>query len=272
MMGGEQQDAAAEEPDAPSTFCAICHDEVTASDTLILPCAHSFCRGCIDTLFIRQSEYASRCPNCRAPLFGAAQKSFDQGFNWLSDDGECDAAVECFTAARDAAEPFATGPAGLNRLATAAQYNIGRAHETAGRLEPAAAAYRAAFTMSQQTDASAVSNEGTMRFRLGQNAAAMVCWESAIALDPGDILTHLNIGSAYLDMSSGDLAIVGAQAKVDLVIALDPHNAGAHNLQGVLMQRQGQINQARAAYSRALALNPDHPDFARNLAALGGLD
>ena len=51
--------------------------------------------------------------------------------------GAHDAAEEGFAAARDAAEPFATGPAGLNRLATASQYSIGRAQEGAGRFEDA---------------------------------------------------------------------------------------------------------------------------------------
>jgi tetratricopeptide (TPR) repeat protein len=223
-----------------------------ASDVLVMPCTHSFCRGCIDTLFLHHTEegdYSSRCPICRAPLLGAASESFGQATKHLA-DGAYDAAVEDFAAARDAAEPFATGPAGLNRLATASQYNIGKARERGGRFEDAALAYRAAFIMSQRTDVSAVSNEGTMLFRLGRHAPAVACWESAVALNPADTLTLLNLGIAYLE--SGDLA--AAQLKVEQVIEQDAHNARAHNLRGDVLQHRGQAEQSRAAHAHALEL------------------
>ena len=248
--------------DAPTSTCAICHETAMASDVLVLPCTHSFCRGCIDTLFCQHAEegdYSSKCPICRAPLFGAASASFGQASKHLA-DGAYDAAVEGFTAARDAAEPFATGPAGLNRLATASQYNIGRAREAAGSLlsgdlaaaqfEDAALAYHAAFDMSQRTDWMAASNEGSMLSRLGRHAPALACWESAVALNPADTLTLLNLGCAYLE--SGDLA--AAQLKVEQSIEQDAHDARAHNLRGDVLHRRGQAEQARAAYAHALEL------------------
>ena len=83
----------------------------------------------------------------------------------------------------------------------------------------------------------------------------------------GDSLTHLNLGSAYLE--SGDLE--AAQLKAEQSIEQDPQNARAHDsdLRGVVLQRRGQAEQARAAYARALELAPQSPDAASNLAAVG---
>jgi tetratricopeptide (TPR) repeat protein len=268
---GMQQLKGEAKAEAAASGCAICL-EASPSDTLVLPCAHSFCRGCIDTLFCRHAEegdYASRCPTCRAPLFGVADNSFGQAMEQMA-GGAYDAAVERFAAARDAALPFATGPAGLNRLAAASQFNIGRAHERAGRYEPAALAYRAASSMYPPAHAvgasEALSNEGTMLFHLGRHAAAVALWEEAVALDPTDTLTQLNLGMQYLNSSD----IGAAQSKVEQVIEQEPHNARAYNLRGVILQRLGRLEQARGAYAVALELDPQSPDAARNLDALNG--
>ena len=251
----------------PSVYCAVCCETVTAPGaTIVLPCTHGFCRGCIDTLFNRHADagdYASLCPVCRAPLFGAAHESYRQARDLL-EGGSYDAAVELFGVARDAATPFATGPAGQNRLAYVSQYDIGCAHQSAGRREAAALAYRAAFNLSAGTNAMAVSNEGSMLFELGQQAAAVACWVSAVALDPMDMLTHHNLACVYIER--GDLA--AAQLKLDLLIEHEPLNARSHNLRGVFFQHQGQTELARAAYTRALELNPRSTDAAGNLIAL----
>ena len=252
----EPQEVAVDADEPPSMYCAICCSTVAALDaTVVLPCTHGFCRGCIDELFVLHhtvaNDYASQCPMCRAPLFGSADESFGQAMDLL-EGGNYDAAVELFGAARDAAMPFATGPAGQKRLAAASQYNIGRAHQRAGRYEAAALAYRAAFELSAGTDAMAVSNEGSMMFELGRQAAAVACWLSAVALDPMDMVAHHNLGYIYIER--GDLA--AAQLKVDLLMEHEPLSARSHNLQGVIFQRQGQTELARAAYTRALELNP----------------
>ena len=67
-----------------------------------------------------------------------------------------------------------------------------------------------------------------------------------------DMVAHHNLGYIYIER--GDLA--AAQLKVDLLMEHEPLSARSHNLQGVIFQRQGQTELARAAYTRALELNP----------------
>jgi Flp pilus assembly protein TadD len=107
-----------------------------------------------------------------------------------------------------------------------------------------------------------------MLFHLGRHAAAVALWEEAVALDPTDTLTQLNLGMQYLNSSD----IGAAQSKVEQVIEQEPHNARAYNLnlRGVILQRLGRLKQARGAYAVALELDPQSPDAARNLDALNG--
>ena len=117
-------------------ICPICHEHV--EERMTLPCQHVFCRACVDALFVRHAtagDYASRCPMCRAPLMGRADAHFGDGMDLLTSfehgvDPEClEAAITEFEACIAAVQHYATGPGGLNRLAAAAQYNIGRCYQ-----------------------------------------------------------------------------------------------------------------------------------------------
>ena len=103
-----------------------------------------------------------------------------------------------------------------------------------------------------------------MLFELGNQVGAEARWLSAVALDPMDMLTHHNLACVYIER--GDLA--AAQLKADLLMEHEPLSARSHNLRGVIFQRQGQTELARAAYTCALELNPHSPDAAGNLIAL----
>jgi Flp pilus assembly protein TadD len=229
-------------------------------DRIELPCAHYFCRGCVDDLFCRHQEegdFASKCPVCREPLFGEACRLFGEASGAMS-SGDYPASALLFKTARDAAQPFATGPAGLNRLATSSQYNFGRALQRAGDLQAAADAYQLAFEMSQESDSLAISNRGSVLRALGQHAEARACWEHAIALDPTDSLTLTNLAVDSLEINLAD-----AHAWAELALASNSSYAGAHNVLGVIMQRRGNTVEARAAYTRALELG--HAQAAANL-------
>jgi len=59
-----------------------------------------------------------------------------------------------------------------------------------------------------------------------------------------------------------------AEAQIAAVLALDPTNADALNMQGVTNRRLGRFQEARAAYERAVALAPEYPAPQRNLGVL----
>ena len=59
-----------------------------------------------------------------------------------------------------------------------------------------------------------------------------------------------------------------AFAELKQALQLDPQNADGWNNLGALLARGGQIEAARAAYQRALAIQPDHAQARANLARL----
>ena len=222
--------------------CSICLGQI--DERLVLPCSHEFCRRCVDELFRRHAEagdYASRCPQCRQPLFGQADNHFTGGMRLLDEFSESqsitsiNAAVELFELCISAVQPYASGPNGLNRMASAAKYNIGRCFEYGYRdgRDPnhasqsaryAADAYRAAFEMSHCTDSMAACNLAAMLCELEQPQEAQIWLERACAIDPADALARVNL--AIVTMENGDLD--RARDVIQTALSNDPEYARAH--------------------------------------------
>ena len=73
-------------------------------------------------------------------------------------------------------------------------------------------------------------------------------------------------GNALKDQGRLDEAI----AAYNRAIALKPDYAEAHNNLGIALKDQGRLDEAIAAYHRAIALKPDHAEAHNNLGiALG---
>ena len=87
----------------------------------------------------------------------------------------------------------ATGPDGLNRMAAAARYNVGRCYEHGQSAGDAADAYRMAFGMSHDTDSKAACNLASMLLKLDQPPEAQSWLERACAINPADSLAHVNL-------------------------------------------------------------------------------
>ena len=262
--------------------CSICLGQI--DDRLVLPCSHGYCRGCVDELFRRHADagdYASRCPQCRQPLFGQADIHFTGGMQLLDQISEgqsitsVNAAVELFELCISDVQPYASGPNGLNRMASAAKYNVGRCFEYGYRYgrDPtcacqgaryAADAYRAAFEMSHGTDSMAACNLAAMLCELEQPQEAQIWLERACTIDPADSLARVNL--AIVTMENGDLD--RARNVIQMALSNDPEYARAHNTSGVIYQRLGMLEEARGAYSRALQLDPLLTDATENLSEL----
>mmetsp|Transcript_23217 Transcript_23217/g.70554 ORF Transcript_23217/g.70554 Transcript_23217/m.70554 type:complete len:236 (-) Transcript_23217:53-760(-) len=213
-------------PTRSAAVCSICYDGIRWDDRLVLPCKHVFCRGCIDHMFLHHhrtaDDYASQCPMCRAPLMGEADELFTQG-SWclagfqrqveLQMHGldrifpfEIGHAITAFEDCITAVEGHATGPGGLNRMAAAAQYNIGRCYElrwaAADDLRSdeaqqdardAMRAYELAFERSHELDGSAANNLGAMLMWQGRPEEAQHWFSRACDLDPADTLARANL-------------------------------------------------------------------------------
>lgn len=95
---------------------------------------------------------------------------------------------------------------------------------------------------------------GILLEREGRNPEAVDAYRRALDLDPTLGKAHVNLGT--LLARSGDLA--AARRHLEQGVALDPLSAiGFVNL-GDLCQVQGRAQDALDAYSRALAVEPDH--------------
>ena len=125
--------------------CSICFGQI--DERFVLPCSHEFCRGCVDELFCRHAEagdYASRCPQCRQPLFGQADIHFTGGMQLLDQISEgqsitsVNAAVELFELCISDVQPYASGPNGLNRTRCSRSQRRPRLHGSGAVSRPQA--------------------------------------------------------------------------------------------------------------------------------------
>lgn len=90
--------------------------------------------------------------------------------------------------------------------------------------------------------------------------------KKAVALDPNFDRSHLWLGKAYLHTFSAmtredilrDQGL--AEKEIRRAIELNPHLAAAHAALGDIFQEREDLEQAREAYERALAINPYEPD------------
>ena len=130
---------------------------------------------------------------------------------------------------------------------------------------------------------------GVIRANEGQEVAAVVYWERALALDasltgilanlalghhrlgnedradelfvlaeeraPEHFATHYNLGLYYQDLKNWDLA----RAHLEQAAELRPNLAVLHLNLGVVFTRLGQLREARAAYEEAAKLDADGP-------------
>jgi Flp pilus assembly protein TadD len=71
-------------------------------------------------------------------------------------------------------------------------------------------------------------------------------------------------------MMAGDLG--SAEQQLRQLLALDPSNADAHNLLGVVFENRGDREAAIAAFEQALRFDPLHPGATANLQRMRDVD
>jgi len=106
---------------------------------------------------------------------------------------------------------------------------------------------------------------GLVLERQGDVDTARSHYETAIAIDADYTPAILNLASVRMQM--GELA-----AAVELfsrAVTLAPSSYEAYNALGIAMARQGQTDEAEAAFRKALAIDPGLDAARDNLRALG---
>jgi Flp pilus assembly protein TadD len=92
---------------------------------------------------------------------------------------------------------------------------------------------------------------GFSLFQQGKSAEAVVALEKALAADPKHWKSHNNMALASIDL--GELELAEAHYRESLAIEPQP---AIYNDLGVVLERQGLVEEATEAYGKALELDP----------------
>lgn len=108
------------------------------------------------------------------------------------------------------------------------------------------------------------NNLGAIAYREGKYGESLWYLRRAVVRRPTNPRYRYNLA---LSLSSSKQE---QKALEQLAVALkyDPDNADLHYLRGVVLVRLGKVDEARASFERALALDPDHEDAQHNLGLL----
>lgn len=175
------------------------------------------------------------------------------------------------------------------------QYHLGRAHLAAKRESQAIAAFEAA--LSRQVDftpaleqiaqiyvrsgspekaiarvnaqlaraprsAGLHELQGNLYLALKQYQKAEASFEQIIAIDPSFVNAYLDLGKVYAETKSPGKAIERFQQAAKVA----PTSPIPHMMLGIVYEREGKRVEARAAYEKALELDPQFAPAANNLA------
>ena len=97
------------------------------------------------------------------------------------------------------------------------------------------------------------SLRGSALTMLKRPAEAIAAFQRALAADPADAETELNLGNAYAELDQPELA----QHHLRQALALAPHMVEAHASLAHLLTNQGRLEEALAASRTAIEIDPD---------------
>jgi tetratricopeptide (TPR) repeat protein len=154
--------------------------------------------------------------------------------------------------------------AALYRAATlaapdaAAWSALGRCLLQRGRWSEAASSYESALRLAPG-DADNLANYGMALAEQGLHEQASQAYRRALAAQPDHAVAHYNLGNACSELGDVGLAIDAYRE----ALRLKPEFSSAYNNLGGVLQRRGDLPEAEQAYAAALRLNP-HLETALN--------
>jgi len=105
--------------------------------------------------------------------------------------------------------------------------------------------------------------------RLASGSAAAIAAVENLDLDLREAANEpalRSLANDYVTVARADLAI----ASIDRALRARPDSASLHTLMGTTLARAYRSTDARSAFKRALAIDPDHPEALGGMAALAG--
>lgn len=137
----------------------------------------------------------------------------------------------------------------------------GYAAYQAGRLEAARGDYQQALR-EEPGNRDAILGLAAVEMRSQRFEAADALYQRLLLADPRD--PHANAG--MLALRSQQLDPVAAESRLKTLLAADPSAGVLYFTLGNQYMQQGRWAEAREAYLKAVAADPDNPDYAYNLA------
>lgn len=140
---------------------------------------------------------------------------------------------------------------------------LGLAHSMKGRLDEAAKAYQKCLEVNPQFT-EAHNNLGTVYQEMNRLDQAEEQFKIVLA-DPvyqARELAYFNLARLYVVQNRLDLAL----DNVEKSIQLKPRLAMAHNLRGIIFEKQNDFGEAVVSYEAAVKIVPDDLSFNYNLA------
>jgi tetratricopeptide (TPR) repeat protein len=108
------------------------------------------------------------------------------------------------------------------------------------------------LVISKQPEPYAYSNRGIVKYKLGQNQAAIIDYDRAIAINPNFAMAYSNRGPAKSELGQNQAAIID----YDQAVAINFNDAVAYSNRGLAKYKLGQNQAAIIDYNRAIAINP----------------
>lgn len=139
-------------------------------------------------------------------------------------------------------------------------FNSGLAHQEAGRLEPAAKAYRRALGINSNV-ALLHSNYGVVLYDQGEHDQSLVHLRRAIQLDPELTVAHNNMGVTLNALGRYAEAIPSLKRAIEV----DPTNASAFNNLGDSYIKLSRFTAAGEVISHSLTLEPNNIQALNNM-------
>jgi Flp pilus assembly protein TadD len=140
-----------------------------------------------------------------------------------------------------------------------AAFANGNALQEMARFAEAIVCYDSAISL-QPDYMEAYRNRGNALRQLGRLAEAIASYDHAIALRPS-VATYTNRGNVLRQLKRTEEAL----QSYDRALALNPNFAEIHNNRGSALQELGQFDEAAASYQHAIALKPEYAEAYNNL-------
>ena len=109
--------------------------------------------------------------------------------------------------------------------------------------------------------AEALKTEGNELMKAGRFREALERYTSALDLDPRNAVYFCNRAAAHFKLDEHEAAVADCTA----ALALQPNYGKAHGRLGLALAALDRHREARAAYARAVQLEPDNESYRQNL-------